>query len=630
MSDNLNQDFLTKLRKFWHPINIYNNLKKLYFALIPKGSKAYNITYGFLRIFLKQLHLFNIYYREWIRRFDTLTEEKERVIRSEINLMEKPPSFSVVMPVYNPPPDLLEQAIQSVLNQVYPHWEFCIADDASTDPRIKTLLQDYAQKDSRIKTVFRTENGHISAASNSAIDLAENDYIVLLDHDDLLHPLALYHVAMAVNANPDCVVIYSDEDKITRSGRRLDPYFKPDFDPELILSQNMVSHLGVYKTSVVRQVGGFRLGLEGSQDYDLLLRVIETCTPDQIHHIPLPLYHWRIFRESAARDMNVKPYAINAGTRAISEHLQRRNIAAEVRFLPELAGYVVDYALPTPAPSVTLLIRSANPSGDPASSLDVILKHTDYPHYQVLLCVPEGADLLPENLRQSWQVQVSIREQDPATFACYAKSVNQCLDFISTEYVCLVNEGLTGFEPDWLKALLGQAIQHGIGAVAPRLITQKGRVYSNGIVLLPGRPPQHLSKGEEEGVNGYFGWAKLTRGYAALSEKCILFKTDHLTSLGGFEMKYASQLYSNVDFCLKLKSEGLRNILFPSVSLYINEDHHYNDSNGPSSNEEEIDLEHFTHRWQSWIQNDPSFNPNLTLIDEGKILVNLSPRQELN
>ena len=629
MSDSQNQDFLTKMRKFWHPINIYNNLKKLYFALIPKGSKVYNVTYGFLRIFLKQLHLFNIYYREWIRRFDTLTEEKVRAIRSEIDRMEQPPTFSVVMPVYNPPPDLLEQAIQSVLDQVYPHWELCIADDASTDPRIKILLQEYSQKDTRIKTVFRTENGHISAASNSAIDLVENDYIVLLDHDDLLHPLALYHVAKVIQGNPDCVVIYSDEDKITGNGRRLDPYFKPDFDPELILSQNMVSHLGVYKTSAVRKVGGFRLGLEGSQDYDLLLRVNETCSPDQIHHIPLPLYHWRIFRESAARDVNVKPYAINAGVRAISEHLQRRNIAAEVKFLPELAGYAVDYILPTPAPSVTLLLRSTNPTNVLASSLESILMRTDYPHYQVLLCVPQGADQLPENLLQAWQVQVSIREQDPATFSCYAKSINQCLDFITTDFVCLVDEAVTGFVPKWLSALLGQAVQPGIGAVAPRLINQKDRVYSNGIVLLPGKPPQHLSKGEEEGVNGYFGWAKLTRGYSALSEKCILFKTDHLTSLGGLAINYSDSLYTIVDFCLKMKTEGLRHILFPSVSLYINEDHHYNDSNGSSSDEEE-DFERFAHRWQSWLQNDPSFNPNLTLIDEGKILVNLSPHQELN
>jgi len=326
MSENISNKPERNNKQFWHSINIYNNLKRLYFSIIPKGSKVYDFTHSFLNIFLKQLKLFNIYYREWIRRFDTPSMEDIQAIRNHINLMAKKPPISVIMPVYNPPLELLDQAIQSVINQVYPYWELCIADDASTDSSIPSLIQDYIQNDERIKAVFRKENGHISAASNSALELATYDFMALLDHDDILHPLALYYVANEINNHPESVIIYSDEDKITRRGKRLDPYFKPDFDYELLLSQNMVSHLGVYRTSIVRNVGGFRTGLEGSQDYDLVLRVLEHCETDQIHHIPRPLYHWRTIRESAARNLNIKPYAIDAATQALTDHFSRRSI----------------------------------------------------------------------------------------------------------------------------------------------------------------------------------------------------------------------------------------------------------------------------------------------------------------
>jgi len=626
MHDSDNQGFLTKLRRFWHPINIYNRVKSLYFAIIPKGSKAYNFTYGFLRIFLKQLHLFNIYYQEWIRRFDTLTEDAVQEVQAQINAMPEKPQISVVMPVYNPPPELLAQAIQSVLDQVYPYWELCIADDASTDPRIKAMLQSYAQKDPRIHVVFRETNGHISAASNSALELVTSDFIALLDHDDLLHPLALYYVAQTLQAHPDSIIIYSDEDKITRKGRRLDPYFKPDFDYELVLSQNMISHLGVYQTDAVRQVGGFRIGLEGSQDYDLMLRVLEHCEPTQIRHIPRPLYHWRIFRESAARDVNVKPYAIQAGTRALSEHLARRGVDARVTFLPELSAYAVNYALPDPPPAVTLILLAQAFSEPLIAAVDALLDQTDYPNYHLCLCLHSLTAQNPPDLKPGWCTKIQIVTLDPDQPFNFAQAVNQCASSAASDYICLLDSALTGFTPGWLGELVSQAAQPEIGTVAPRLINHKKRVYSNGIVLLPESPPQHLSKGEEQRVNGYFGWAKLTRGYAALSEKCLLIKTETFKVVGGFDPDLQTPLYAGVDFCLKLKTQGYRNILRPGVALYIGGDPHYNNADEIIRQQEQADLEIFENRWRDRMHNDPAFNPNLTIIDEGKILVNLSPR----
>jgi len=313
MDNNEKPTFMMKLRRIFRPMNIYQNCKSTYLKIAPKGSTFYKITHGFLSIFLKRFHFFNIAYQEWIRKIDHYSEEQLKIVQRKIETMAERPQISVLMPVYNPPLGLLEKAIQSVIDQIYPDWELCIADDASTDPGVKVLIEEFIQKDPRIRAVFRTENGHISAASNSALAIVTNPYLALLDHDDVLHPHALYYVAQTILAHPDYEIIYSDEDKITKRGRRVDPYFKPDFNYELLLSHNMVSHLGVYRTNTVRKVGGFQVGLEGSQDYDLLLRIIEKTSFQQIRHIPLPLYHWRISKQSVAKNVNIKPYATDSG-----------------------------------------------------------------------------------------------------------------------------------------------------------------------------------------------------------------------------------------------------------------------------------------------------------------------------
>jgi len=624
MSENISNKPERNNKQFWHSINIYNNLKRLYFSIIPKGSKVYDFTHSFLNIFLKQLKLFNIYYREWIRRFDTPSMEDIQAIRNHINLMAKKPPISVIMPVYNPPLELLDQAIQSVINQVYPYWELCIADDASTDSSIPSLIQDYIQNDERIKAVFRKENGHISAASNSALELATYDFMALLDHDDILHPLALYYVANEINNHPESVIIYSDEDKITRRGKRLDPYFKPDFDYELLLSQNMVSHLGVYRTSIVRNVGGFRTGLEGSQDYDLVLRVLEHCETDQIHHIPRPLYHWRTIRESAARNLNIKPYAIDAATQALTDHFSRRSINAQVEFLPDLAGYNIFYHLPSPQPSLAIIIPVQKMSESIINLVDEIQHNTVYTNFQIIVGLAESDDYdistIPEQLQERFLIH---RYKNNIS---YSRLVNQCVSDAATEFICLLDESLTGFQPGWLSILMGQVTQPGIGAVGPKLINSRNnRVVSNGIVFIDEKSPQHLSKGEEKGLNGYFGWAKLTRGYSALSNMCLLFKREHFMFVSGLTETLHIPLNCGIDFCLKLKELGYRNVLRPLVELYIPE---YNlSTHGFDIPFHLLDQDrvYLDEHWRKWFLNDPGFNPNLDIIDE-KFLINLNPK----
>ena len=596
---------------------IYNILRTVYLFLMPKGTKRYQISHSILSMVLKHLRLYNVAYREWIHQNDQLSEKDINKIQAGIDEMVSKPFISVVMPVYNPKLRYLNQAIQSVINQVYPYWELCISDDASTDPRVPALLKTYAQNDPRIKLVIRKENGHISAASNSALKLATQDFIALLDHDDLLHPLALYYIAQTINEHPDSEVIYSDEDKTTKRGKRLDPYFKPEFNYELLLSHNMVSHLGVYRTSTVRKVGGFRKGLEGSQDYDLLLRVLEQINPRNIHHIPLPLYHWRISRLSVAEDINIKPYAIESAKRAILEHLQRLSVNADVNFLPEVAAYNVEYKPPDPSPAVTLLIIPKASSPSIIKMLRSIIVNTTLENYHVFVCLPKSSAkliLTDDVLRDSRikNIEMDFNEDTP-----FVDKIKECIKLVSDDYICLLDESLTGFKPGWLYMLLGQAVQSGVGAVAPKLLLPNEITYSNGIILQPNGTIYHLSNGEHYSINGYFGWAKIRRGYSALSEKCLLFNREAYHSVNGFDDDIDDPLFASIDFCLQLRAKNLRNILCPDVVLYININKHYNLKQDNFSNKKAP--AYLYNKWEQWFRVDPAFNPNLE-VDNRRIL----------
>ena len=613
-------------QQIWDPITIYKNLRSLYFAIIPKNSRAYERTPEFLRSFLKQMYLLNIYYQEWIRRYDTFTDEDFELVEEKIFNMSDKPSISILMPVFNPPIKFLEEAIESVLNQKYPFWQLCIADDASTDLDVKILIEYYRDKDDRIEAIFREKNGHISAASNSALSLAKYNYIALLDHDDLLHPLALYYVAKTIIAHPDTEIIYSDEDKITKWGRRFDPYFKPEFNYELLLSQNMVSHLGVYKTRSVRQINGFREGLEGSQDYDLLLRILETIKLNQIQHIPRPLYHWRVSNRSVAENVNIKPYATKAGGKALREHLQRKSTPGKVVFLPDLAAYRVDFQLNEPNPRVSIVIPTPQLTTEYSNCLEEILLNTTYSNFNIQLVLPENQTPMVKNYADQWEGKVDLMTEYDQMMLSKMRSINEILENSSSDFLLILFEPLTGFFRGWLNILMTQASKSEIGLVAPKIVYRNGFVYSNGVILLPEIKAQHLSQGTEIEDIGYFGWSKLRRSYSVVSVKCILVNKKKLEMVGGFSENFNEINNAGIDLCLKLRSQGFHNILCPSVELSLHEDYKKN-NNFDMPDKDDIQL--MEKRWLSWFENDPAFNPNLSIGDDGKILINLNPKYRI-
>lgn len=263
-------------------------------------------------------------YRQWVAENDTINAEKRRALENAYNQLNHRPLISIIMPVYNAPLDWLADAIESVRQQIYRDWELCIADDCSTDPEVRPFLQKIAGEDARIKLDFRKTNGHISAASNSAIGLASGQFLAFMDQDDLIPHHALLEVALCINLHPDAQFIYTDEDKIDEHNQREAPTRKAAWSPDMLDTLNRVSHLVVYRKELVAKVGGLRVGFEGAQDHDLALRCSENITVGQIVHIPKILYHWRSHSNSTAQVRLSKPYAISARRKALEEHARRQ------------------------------------------------------------------------------------------------------------------------------------------------------------------------------------------------------------------------------------------------------------------------------------------------------------------
>jgi O-antigen biosynthesis protein len=557
------QGVMTRIKKILKRSSLRAFIKRIYYFFAPSGSKRYLMTHTFLR------RLLNFRYKYWIKHFDSYSKEDLRQFYEKSLEMPLKPQFSVIMPVFNTPIKYLDQAIQSVRKQVYPYWELCIADDASTDPKVRKIIKSHCQEDVRIRSVFRDQNGHISAASNSALDLATGEYIALLDHDDMLHPLALYYAADEINRAPDIEIIYSDEDKITNNGSRISPYFKSDFDYDLLLGQNMVSHIGVYRTETVRQVGGFRIGFEGSQDYDLLLRIIEKIKPSQICHIPQVLYHWRITKQSVAISVDVKPYAVQAATRALSEHLENQNIKASVEPFRDF-GYKINYSIPDPTPSIELFLEPKRINKTLFESLRSLVENTDYPHFSVSLITTEAKlDCAAINdIKKIDHLQIRLTDTEMESI-----KLNPLINASSADYIGIIDENCISYSNRWLGHMISVAVQRGVGAVSPKLIYQNGLIHSCGVILGANGIADHLFYGltNDTVVNYYYGWDSLNKGYSALPVGCIIVKHEHYSNVGGLNQNLNGQTAQIIDFCLKLRESGLRNIVVPDAIVTVNQ-----------------------------------------------------------
>ena len=552
-------------------------------------------------------------YTEWVHRYDTIDEVTRSGIAHCVTTMPHTPLISVLMPTYNTGSEMLIEAIESVRRQIYPHWELCIADDASTDETILPILESYAKEDPRIKVVFREKNGHISATSNHALTLVTGEWVALLDHDDLLTEHALFCVADAINQHPNIRLIYSDEDKIDKRGRRFQPYFKCDWNVDLFYSQNLISHLGVYRTDLVREIGGFREGFEGSQDHDLALRMIERIEPDQVHHIPRILYHWRIHDESTAQGLKAKPYAELAAEKALNEHFQRQSVDATAESIGY--GYRVRYALPDLPPMVSLIIPTRNRVHLLRQCIESVLKQTNYTNYEILI-VDNGSDdnetlSYFESLRTDSRIRI-LRNDGPFNFSALN---NAAVKVARGKLVGLINNDISIISPEWLSEMVSLAIQPKVGAVGARLWYPNDTLQHGGVVLGIGGVGSHSHKEFPKGSYGYFGRMVLISGFSAVTGACFIIKKWIYEEVGGLNETDLSVAFNDIDFCLRVRKAGYRNVWTPYADLY----HHESASRG---SDEEVpekqarfnnEIQYMLQKWGDLLLQDPAYNPNLTL-----------------
>jgi glycosyltransferase involved in cell wall biosynthesis len=554
-------------------------------------------------------------YFKWVMEFDTLNSSERNEMLKRIAQHKNKPLISIVMPVYNPKPEWLEEAIKSVRSQIYSNWELCIADDASTNPSIRTILETYAREDDRIHVVFRKENGHISAASNSALSLAKGEWVALLDHDDLLADHALYWVADAINKSPNSRLFYSDEDKIDESGVRSGPYFKCDWNEDLFYSHNLITHLGIYQSELLRKIGGFRLGYEGSQDYDLALRCIEHIDQDQIHHIPRVLYHWRVHDESTAMSSDAKPYAMIAGERAINEHLLRKGVDATAELIGY--GYRVRYALPQVLPLVSLIIPTRNGLSFLKVCIDSIMQKTTYSNYEILI-VDNGSDELAclnylKTIVSNPNITV-VRDEQPFN---YSALNNAAVKAARGEIIGLINNDIEVISPDWLSEMVSHVLRPEVGAVGARLWYSNDTLQHGGVILGLGGVVAHSHRTLPKGNPGYCGRASLIQSFSAVTAACLLIRKSIYEELGGLNEAELKVAYNDVDFCLRVREAGYRNIWTPYAELY----HHESATRGPDDTLEKVvrfdsEKEYMITRWKGLLANDPAYSPNLTLNHE--------------
>jgi len=519
------------------------------------------------------------------------------------------PRFSILTPVYETPAEVLRAMLRSVAAQRWGDWELCLVDDASRQPHVAEILEQAVARNPRIKLRRRESNGGIVAASNDALAMARGELVALLDHDDELHPKALAEVERALARTPEADYIYTDEDKIDAAGRRSGPFFKPDWSPERMRTQMYTCHLGVLRRSLVEEVGGFDPEFEGSQDWDLVLKVTERARA--VVHVPKVLYHWRTLATSAAGGgEEAKPWAFEAGGRAVQAHCERIGLAARVERDPQDAGvYHLQPALER-RPPVSIVIPTAGGSREVRYQRVVLVEHclrsiladSTYDDYEVV-CVADAATpaaVLGE-LREIGGERLRIVE-DKRPFN-FSERINRGAAHSEGEHLLLLNDDVEVATPDWIERLVMYSQLEEIGAVGGRLLLQDGRLQHVGVGFEGGLPghPYHGFAGD---FPGYSNNVRIARNCLAVTAACLMTRRDVFEELGGLTTQLPVN-YNDADYCLKAWSSGRRIVYDPDLAMY-----HF-ESSSRSSEVEEWEKEWLKERWLPSIPQDPYSNPNL-------------------
>ncbi len=564
---------------------------------------------------LSESQIINIYtYREPVL--------SQKVFKEIENFRIKP-FISIIMPVYNVDPKWLDLAIKSIETQWYSNWELCIADDKSTNKETTQYLQ--AITNNKIKTVLLETNGNISAASNEALKLVTGEYVALMDNDDELTPDALYEVVKAINET-NAEFIYSDEDKLEMDSTFSDPHFKPDFAPDMFLSQNYISHLGVIKKELVDKVNGFTLGLEGSQDYDLYLKVLEHT--DSIYHIQKVLYHWRKVPGSTAAEYGEKSYAQEAGRKALDNAMKRRGIKADVVNGLTPGTYKVNYEI-IGEPLVSIIIPFKDMPKLLSMCIESILEKTSYQNFEII-----GISNNSEN--KATFVEMSRLEGLDKRIKFYEYNVpfnysdinnHAVKEYAKGEHLLFLNNDIELITSQWIEELLMHSQRANVGAVGAKLYFPNNTIQHAGLAIAPYTDNAILTMYNRHPHNtyGYMSRAKCIMNYSAVTAACMMCKKELFSYLNGFDTKNLKVAYNDVDLCLRMQEEGCINVWSPFCELYHHESISRGYENSPKKLERLEKEKYFLKQKHKNIfqTSDPYYNKNLTYTS-----VNSLPNEE--
>lgn len=543
------------------------------------------------------------------RAWEELTpKEVDKAIR-QLNFN---PKISILTPVYNCPKTYLKAAIESVKNQSYTNWELCLYDDCSTEKETIDYLKSIENTDNRIKLKFGKQNLHISDSSNQAYELSSGDFIGLLDHDDTLHPNALFEVVKFLKENPDTDFVYSDEDKITIDGKQTEPYFKPDFNPDLFLSNNYLNHFSVIKREIFEKAGKFRKGYEGSQDYDLFLRIFSLTK--NFGHIPKVLYHWRKVPGSTADKYDAKSYPENASLKALSDYLKREKILAEVKkgIFPgsfRIQRTIVEHK------KVSIIIPFKDKVTLLKTCLNSLAKTITYNNIEIILVNNRSKKKSTENYLASLDKSFKILSID-SDFN-YSALNNNASKIATGEYLLFLNNDIEAIEKGWLTSMVEHIQREEVGAVGAKLSYPDYTIQHAGVILGINGVASHGHKNLPSNSPGYFMRANTIQNLSACTAACLLVKKEVFEKVGGFDEQNLKIAFNDIDFCLKIRDLGYLITYTPFAHLI----HYESKSRGFEDTPQKIkrfekEIDFMKLKWGKKLHQDPYYNKNLTLQKE--------------
>jgi O-antigen biosynthesis protein len=519
------------------------------------------------------------------------------------------PRFSILTPVYDTPPAVLSAMLDSVRRQTFEDWELCLVDDASPGDHVLLILEAAEREDARIRVTRRDSNGGIVAASNDALTMARGEFAALLDHDDELHPEALAAIDEAVLANPEADYLYTDEDKIDESGRHTGPFFKPDWSPDRLRTQMYTCHLSVLRRTLVEEVGGFDPEFEGSQDWDLILKASERARA--IVHVPRILYHWRMLETSAAGGgESAKPWAFEAGRRAVQAHCERIGLQARVERDVEHPGvYHLEPALEV-RPPVSIVIPTNGQAREVRYREEVLVSHcvrsivetSTYENYEILVVADTSIPpAVLDELREIGGDRLRLVDYDePFNFSA---KINLGAAHSEGEHLLLLNDDIEVATPAWIERMVMYSMLDEVGAVGGRLLWEDGRLQHVGVGF-EGGLPGHPYRGFSGGFKGYVNDVLLVRNMLAVTGACLMTRRRLFDEVGGLSADLPVN-YNDVDYCLKLRARGRRTLYDPDLVM-----RHF-ESSSRSSDVQEWEKAYLLEHWLPVTSPDPYSNPNL-------------------